>query len=191
MMNVERFNRTIAAFDNANAQDPNQEVHEGKTYPKELLYGQRMSQYLLSFRPTASEVLQLAARSQHIRRWEIPRNSFAAGRSGYLQWREKLKVYHASLAEEIMQDAGYPLEDIERMQKLILKKGLKSDDEVQALEDVVCVVFLRYYFEDFAKDYEPEKIKDILQKTLRKMSEAGIDFAKNLPNASVFLKYLG
>lgn len=190
-MNVERFNRTIAAFDNANAQDPNQEFFEGETSPKELLYGQRMSQYLLSFTPTASEALQLAARSQHIRRWEIPRSSFPAGRKGYLQWREKLKLYHAAVAGEIMEKEGYALKDIEGVKKLLLKKGLKTDAEVQTLEDVACIVFLQFYFEDFAKGYEPEKIRDILQKTLRKMSEAGIAFAKELPNAASFLKYIG
>ncbi len=189
-MNVERFNRTIEAFDKANAQDPNQETYEGKPYPKELIYGKRMSEYLLSFAPAASEALQLAVRSQHIRRWEMPRNSFPQGRKGYLQWREKLKMYHASVAGDIMDKIGYPEEDIKRVKQLLLKRGLKTDSEVQTLEDVACAVFLRYYFEDFAKDYEPEKIKDILEKTLRKMSEAGIDFAKNLPNASAFLKYL-
>ena len=189
-MHVERFNRTIEAFDNANAQDPNQENYEGKSFPKELIYGQRMSEYLLSFAPSASEALQLAARSQHIRRWEMPRNSFPAGRKGYLQWREKLKMHHAAVAGEIMGKNGYSQEDINRVKQLLLKRGLKTDDEVQTLEDVACIVFLQFYFEDFSKDYEPEKIRDILKKTVRKMSETGVDFAKNLPNAPVFLKYL-
>lgn len=190
-MDIERFNRAIEAFDNANAQDPNQEAYDGEVYPKELLYGKRMTEYLHLFKPDASEALQVAARSQHIRRWEIPRNAFPEGRAGYLQWREKLKHYHASTVEKIMEESGYPEEDIKRVKQLLLKRGLKTDPEVQTLEDVVCIVFLKYYFEDFAKDYAPEKIKDILEKTLRKMSEAGIDFAKSLPNASAFLKYLG
>lgn len=190
-MNIERLNLTLEAFDSANAQDPNVETFEGNSHPKELLYGKRMTEYLQLLEPEASEALQLAARSQHIRRWEIPRNTFPEGRTGYLQWREKLKNYHAAVAVEIMEQNGYPEEDIKRVKQLLLKRGLKTDAEVQTLEDVACVVFLRYYFEDFSKDYEPEKIKDILQKTLRKMSETGINFAKTLPNASAFLKYLG
>lgn len=189
-MNIERLNRTLEAFDNANAQDPNQEVHGGENYPKELLYGKRMTEYLQLLKPDASEALHLAARSQHIRRWEIPRDTFPEGRTGYLQWREKLKNYHASVAAEIMEQNGYSEEDIKRVKQLLLKRGLKTDAEVQTLEDVACVVFLRYYFEEFSKDYQPEKIKDILEKTLRKMSAAGIDFAKSLPNAASFLKYL-
>jgi hypothetical protein len=37
-----------------------------------LLYGQRMSKKLVDFHPDASECLRLAARCQHIGRWEIP-----------------------------------------------------------------------------------------------------------------------
>ena len=45
-MNTERYQRALAAFDAANAEDPNREIAEGREYPKELLYAQRMSEML-------------------------------------------------------------------------------------------------------------------------------------------------
>ena len=83
----ERLKKAIEAFDQANAADPNQEMWQGKSYPKELLYGQRMTACLNNFEPNASEVLQLAARCQHICRWEIPRNTYSMDKTGYHAWR--------------------------------------------------------------------------------------------------------
>ena len=50
--NPERFDKTIALFDAANAQDPNPD--EGQ--PKELLYAQRMTAMIDRFAADASEV---------------------------------------------------------------------------------------------------------------------------------------
>lgn len=74
--NTTRFRQAIAKFDAANAQDPNQENFQGKTYPKELLYAERMTAMLAQFAPDATEAVQLAARSQHICRWKSPRNAY-------------------------------------------------------------------------------------------------------------------
>ncbi|NCB60081.1 MAG: DUF4202 family protein, partial [Gammaproteobacteria bacterium] len=49
------------------------------------------------------------------------------------------------------------------------------------LEDVICLVFLQYYFAEFAKVHDEAKLIDILQKTWRKMSEAGHQAALSLP----------
>ena len=102
-----RFERAIIAIDAANAKDPNTVLHEGRDFPKELLYAMRMTEWLKRFRPGASEALRLAARSQHIRRWEIPRSDYPRDRIGYLKWRTTLKHFHAEIAEKILVDAGY------------------------------------------------------------------------------------
>lgn len=73
--------------------------------------------------------------------------------------------------------AGYDEQTIERVQTLLLKKGLKQDAEVQTLEDVICLVFLKYYLADFAEKHSEEKVADILQKTKRKMSARGLEAA--------------
>jgi len=43
------------------------------------------------------------------------------------------------------------------------------------LEDVICLVFLKYYFDDFIDKHKDEehKLVDIVHKTWRKMSEKG------------------
>ena len=137
-----RFAEALRRFDAANAEDPNTEVYEGKTYPKELLYAQRMTVWLDQLAPDASEVLQLAARCQHIRRWMIPRRDYPMDRRGYLRWRTTLYTFHAETGGDILRDVGYDDATISRVQTLLRKERLKRDAEVQCLEDVICLVFL-------------------------------------------------
>lgn len=175
------FKRAINQFDTLNSLDPNKVQYDGVTYPKELLYAQRMSKALNSFAPSASESLQLAARAQHLCRWEIPRSDFPKGKIGYNKWRNQLKKLHATKAGTVLADLGYASEMIERVQFLIQKKQLKKDEETQILEDVICLVFLEYYFAKFAEGHTEEKVIDILRKTWRKMSEKGQAAALELP----------
>ena len=177
---TDRFREAIQLIDKANNQDPNKEIHEGKEFSKELLYSQRMSTWLSKFAPEASEDLRLAARSQHICRWTIPRKSYPMDRKGYLLWRTELKQFHAQKAEEILSVTGYDPDSIDRVRSLILKQRLKTDPESQTLEDVVCLVFLDNYFGDFAAKHEPEKVVGILKKTWNKMSERGRNTALTL-----------
>lgn len=81
-MTQEHYQATIAAFDRANAEDPNKEIFEGNTHPKELLYAQRMSQMQERYAPEASEAVRLAVRAQHIQRWKIPRSDYPMDRRG-------------------------------------------------------------------------------------------------------------
>jgi hypothetical protein len=164
-----RFDATIAAFDAANAEDPN--LDEGQ--PKELLYARRMSEMLARFAPDASEAVRLAVRAQHIQRWKTPRSSYPADRQGYLQWRTGLYKFHAETAGRIMAEHGYDPATIERVKAAVGKKGLKVNAETQLLEDVTDLVFLEHYLAGFAAqhpDYSEEKWIDILRKTWQKMS---------------------
>ncbi len=175
------FEEAIRQFDIANSADPNLEEWEGKSFPKELLYAQRMTQRLAQFAPEASEALQLATRSQHICRWEIPRSDFPMDRTGYNQWRTKLRRFHADKAAGILKKVGYHSDIIERVRFLVLKRQLKRDQETQTLEDVICLVFLEFYFDAFALKYSEEKLVDILRKTWGKMSDMGQKAALLLP----------
>ena len=171
-----RFGAATAAFDQANSKDPNRETHEGREVPKEVLYAQRMTTWLDRFEPDAAEVVHLAARSQHIRRWEIPRDEYPMDRAGYKRWRVACARMHAELAGKILTEAGYDDETIQRVQDLLQKKKLKLDPDVQLLEDVICLVFLEHYFADFALKHDEEKLIGIIQKTWKKMSERGREF---------------
>lgn len=177
---MDRFLKTLGDFDRINADDPHLETVEGDEVPKELLYSQRMTDMLNEFEPDASEFLRLAARSQHIRRWSIPRETFPMDRKGYLLWRTRLKKYHGELAGSIMEKNGYSREEIAKVDDLLNKRRLKTDPESQCLEDVACLVFLRHYFDDFLTRHDEEKLVSILRKTWNKMSDKGRRFALSL-----------
>jgi hypothetical protein len=169
-------------FDAANSEDPNLEANEaGELVPKEVLYAQRMTDCLARVAPDAPEAVQLAARCQHIRRWSIPRADFPMTRPGYHQWRNTLKKYHAELAGQLLAQAGYEPQLITRVQELVQKLRLKDDPEVQLLEDVICLVFLEYYFLPFAAQHPEEKVIEIVKKTWPKMTERGHALALQLP----------
>ncbi len=176
-----RLERAFAQFDRINASDPRMETVAGAREPKELLYARRMSERLDRFEPQASEALRLAIRAQHIARWEIPRSAYPEGRSGYKRWRTRLMQHHADLAGRILAEVGYDEVTIERVATLLRKQGLKRDPEVQVLEDVVCLVFLEHYLDDFAESHDDEKLVGILRKTWVKMSERGRSAALELP----------
>jgi hypothetical protein len=165
--------KAFAHFDQVNALDPRSDEVQGSMEPRELVYARRMSERLERFAPEASETLRLAARAQHIARWEIPRTEYPPGRVGYKQWRTRLMRHHADLAGTILTEVGYDPDTVSAVSRLLRKEGLKRDPDVQTLEDVVCLVFLEHYFDEFAEEHEDEKLVDILARTWVKMSERG------------------
>lgn len=171
-----RFNLAIARFDALNEEDPNREMADGKEHSKELLYADRMSAMLRRYAADASEALQLAARCQHIQRWKIARASYPMTKPGYHQWRKALRDFHAETAQAVLREAGYDDHTISRVCSLIRKEALQTDPETQTLEDIVVLVFLESYLEEFVathSGYDEAKFMDILRKTLRKMSIRG------------------
>lgn len=174
------FRQALAKIDAINSEDPTQEELDGQPIAKELLYSKRMSDKLDSFEPDAPEYLKIAARAQHIGRWKIARSSYPMDRVGYLRWREELKKMHAELTAAILEEVGYDAKFIEKVTHLIRKKQLKTDSETQLLEDVICLVFLENYFEEFAAKHEKDKVIDIVKKTWTKMSEKGHQAALQL-----------
>lgn len=157
----------LAAIDAANAADPTREP-DGQ--PAALVYGARMSEELRHRVPDASGHLQIAARGQHVERWTRPRGDYPEGRAGYLAWRADAGRAHAARIAGMMAEAGYPQADQDRVAALLRKEGLKRNPETQALEDVICFVFLRWYFADFAARHDDLDIGRIVGKTARKMS---------------------
>ncbi len=177
-----RYTRTIELIDAANAADPNREIDatSGDEFPKELLYGRRMSEMLERFAPEASGAVCIAVRAQHIQRWKIPRADFPKTSLGYKQWRTQLYKFHSETAGELMKQAGYDDEFIVRVKTSIGKLGIKINPEAQMLEDVANLVFIEHYLSGFAAqhpEYDKAKWIDILQKTWKKMSPAGRTFA--------------
>ena len=171
-MSAASFQKTIAAIDRANAEDPHAAVVDGVSRPYEQLYSGWMTDWVKRLEPNASEELLIAAHGQHIQRWSIPRDSYPLDRAGYLRWRETLKQFHAEKIGAIMKEAGYADDSIQKVQRIILKKNIR-DSESQVVEDALCLVFLERQFADLAKKEPEEKMIEILRKSWRKMGERG------------------
>ncbi len=166
---MSRLQSAFEAIDAANAADPDRS--EGA--PAALLYGKRMSGELARLFPDAGEPLKIAARGQHIERWVLKRADYPEGRTGYLTWRRDLAQHHATRVGAIMRDAGFDDAEAEAAGKMIRKEGIKRDPDVQALEDVICFVFLKWYFAPFSTTQDPDKLQRIVERTARKMSPEG------------------
>jgi len=177
---VPRFRAAIARIDEENSRDPQTEVVEGVQRPRELVYSEWLTEWVLRLQPGASEVLRLAARSQHIRRWEIPRASYPQTREGYLRWRSDLKQMHARISGELLRRVGYSEEVVARVQALNLKRELKQDPECQVLEDALCLVFLEHQSAALAAKASDEKMIGALRKAWAKMSASGRAAAREL-----------
>jgi hypothetical protein len=173
----QRFARAIAAIDAANAADPVALTVGGEARPKELAHAEMMTAWVQRLRPELPEPLLLAARAHHIRRWEVPRDSYPNDRRGYLRWRTGLHAFHADRAAEILRAEGYGDDTVARVRQLIRKDTLGRDDDAQAMEDALCLVFLETQLIELAGRVDHDKMVSVLQKTWKKMSPAGRDLA--------------
>lgn len=177
----DRFDRAIALFDAANAEDPNLEDDEnGAPVARELLYARRMSGMLDRTAPQACDAVRLAVRAQHIRRWEIARRDYPMTPAGYHQWRSTLYGFHAALAARLLGEAGYDGETIARVKAAVGKRDLARNPDSQLVEDVASLVFLEHYLAGFAAlhpEYDEAKWAGILRKTWHKMSQDARRFA--------------
>lgn len=170
---MNRFDTAIAAIDRYNQQDPTRFSFHGETWPQEYFLSLKVQDWVGRLAPDAGEELLLAARAHHIGRWEVPRDLYPEGRTGYLNWRRHLAGVHAEKAAGLLEAAGYTSSQIERVKQLIVKKQLKSDPEVQILENALCLVFLQYQYEEFRKTQPHDKMVRILKKSLQKMDTIG------------------
>lgn len=179
-MNMTQLDDVLSAIDNINKEDINTTTVDGVAHPKELLYGQYMSACLNQYWPNANDNLKIAVRAQHIKRWHLKRAEYPTGKAGYLTWRKELGIFHAATTKALMLEHGYSEDQAETTASIIRKEKLKSNQDSQTLEDVACLVFLQYYFDEFAAKHTEEKIIRIVQLTWRKMSEQGHTIALTL-----------
>jgi len=181
---ADKFQAVIAEIDRRNAKDPNRDDDHGQAVAKELLYSQRLTDWVKNLTDHPSQQLLLATRAQHIERWHSPRQDYPAGLSGYLKWRKNLQKFHATALSEIMKSVGYDDESIAQAADLILKKNFSKNPQGQVLEDAVCMVFLQFELAKFAAKTETDKTIHIIQKTWLKMSESAQQIALTLPLAA-------
>ncbi len=177
-------------IDAANTEDPNRVSADGRDWPRELLYSERMSDMLNRYKTQADDVMKLAIRAQHIERWKSPRNAYPMDRIGYLKWRKDLYKIQANSAAKLLLQAGFSNDECERLRNAVAKKNIKGNPDTQLLEDVTDLCFIEHYLVDFVDkhpDYSEEKWIEIIQKTWSKMSDEAHQFALsgkvNLPGS--------
>lgn len=174
--------RALELVDAAHREDPNMIEVNGETLPYELHYAQEMSKFLDLHTPDANPLLVTAARAQHFRRWEVPRDSYPRTKPGYFAWRTFLKKRQAEQVEQLCLECGYTADEAGKVAALIAKEDLKKgegkgDADAQVIEDVACLVFLADQFDEFEKGHDEDKIVSILQKTWVKMGKRGQELA--------------
>lgn len=174
------YESAVAVIDAANAADPNTVDVRGRQIPLALAHGQLAAEWVGQLLDAPDEAVLLAARAHHLRRWEVPRDSYPSGRPGYLRWRRDQKARHAADVAEILQASGYGPADIERVQRLIRREPV---DGAQIVEDAACLVFIETQLASVAARLDHEHIVDVIRKTARKMSAAGRGLVATIPLA--------
>lgn len=177
--------RARTLIDEAHGADPSRAA-DGR--PAELVYADAMEGWVVKLDPSASPLLRLAARCQHLERWSVPRATFPMDKPGYHAWRRLLYTRQAERARELLLQAGLSAGEAADVAGWVAKSGLKTNSGTQLLEDAACLVFLEREIGGFAAqhaDYPREKFIDILRKTWRKMSPAAhsAGLALDLPPA--------
>lgn len=178
---VDRVDRAIAAIDAINSADPYQIEVRGTTRPKELAHAELMSEWVLRLDPDATAAQLIAARAHHLRRWSLPRSTYAEGRAGYLRWRTALRKQHAAEVATLLEAIGFDEATVDRVRSIVNKKGLASDPAVQVHEDALCLVFLETQLAGTVDRLGDEKMIDVIQKTAAKMSAGALALVGDLP----------
>jgi hypothetical protein len=177
----EAYVRAVAAIDEANAEDPARVVVRGLELPLALAHGRLATAWVEQLIPLPSEHVRLAARAHHLRRWQVPRSTYPEGRPGYLRWRRDQKARHAADVGAMLEAAGYPEAAVERVQALVRREGLGTDPEAQAVEDAACLVFLETQLAEVSTRLEHSHLCEVIRKTARKMSPAGLALVAEVP----------
>lgn len=187
---MKKLANAFQKFDEYNKTDNHFFEWEGRQYPQEYFLAIQLYEWVLKLAPDASKALLLASRCQHIGRWEIPRESYPDGRVGYLTWRKDLGLFHALKAKEILLDIGFDSDEIAKVERIVLKQRIKTDPEVQTMENALCLVFLQFQYEEFHAKHDAEKVINILKKSLLKMDAHGHQFALSLTYSEKGLAYI-
>ena len=173
-----RYDAAVAAIDAANADDPTVVEVRAQRVALALVHGQLAAEWIEKLVDQPDETLTLAARAHHLRRWELPRDSYPLGRSGYLRWRRDQKARHANDVAAILQSCGYETNEIEAVQRLIRRESV---DGAQAVEDAACLVFIETQLASIAQRLDHDLLIEVIRKTARKMSDRGLELVASIP----------
>lgn len=177
-----RYTEAVAAIDAANAGDPTSVDVRGRVVALALAHGRLAAEWVEQLVADPDEELLLAARAHHLRRWELPRDSYPAGRGGYLRWRRDQKARHAADVADILTRCDYNSDEIERVQRLVRRESI---DGAQAVEDAACLVFIETQLASVAAKMDHDLFVEVIRKTARKMSPEGLELVRSIPLGEV------
>ena len=167
-----------AAIDSANADDPGAvDVRGAGPRPLALVHGELAAEWVAVLAPSAGDLVLLAARAHHLRRWELPRAQYPAGRAGYLQWKRDQRRRHAADVGELLSEIGYAADDIAQVQSMVLRQGAGG----QLVEDAACLVFIETQLASVATQLDRDHLLDVIRKTAKKMSAEAIAAVASIP----------
>ena len=179
----ERYGAAVVAIDRANEADPTRLVVRGHERPLAQAHGTLAAEWVAKLHPDSDETWLLAARAHHLRRWELPRSEYEAGRAGYLKWKRDQRRRHADDAAALLAPLGYDSATIERVQALVRRDDLATDAGSQAVEDAACLAFLETQLADVTTKLDRHHLIDVLRKTAKKMSPEGVAAIAHIPLA--------
>jgi Domain of unknown function (DUF4202) len=177
----ERALSASAAIDAANAGDPTLVMVRGSRQPLALVHGLFAAEWVQQLVPDPDELLLLAARAHHLRRWELPRSHYPEGKAGYLRWKRDQRQRHAAEVASLLLPLGYTYDEIEQVQRWIRRDQLATDPGSQAIEDAACLVFIETQLADVATKLERDHLIDVIRKTAKKMSPSALDAVARIP----------
>ena len=181
-LSAQRFAAAVAAIDAANSADPGAvEVRGAGPRPLALVHGELAAEWVGVLSPDAGELVSLAARAHHLRRWELPRTQYAAGRAGYLQWKRDQRKRHAGDIGALLAGVGYEPDDIVQVQAMVLRQGPGG----QLVEDAACLVFIETQLAAVATQLDRDHLLDVIRKTASKMSPAALAAVSSMPLGEV------
>ena len=179
------FAAAVAAIDAANSADPGVvDVRGAGPRPLAQVHGELAAEWVGVLAPDASvdvELVSLAARAHHLRRWELPRSQYAAGRSGYLQWKRDQRKRHADDVGALLAEVGYGADEIAAVQAMVLRQG----EGGQLVEDAACLVFIETQLAAVATQLDHDHLLDVIRKTAKKMSPAALAAVGQMPLGEV------
>lgn len=194
-----QYTAAAAAIDAANQHDPNRVTVRGAEQPLALAHGVLADEWVVTLHVASSgaaesgdetaaradtiplDLVRLAARAHHLRRWELPRSDYPEGKAGYHRWKRDQRQRHATDVAAILRDAGYADADIERAQAWIRRDALATDPGSQLVEDAACLVFIETQLADVATKLDHDHLVDVIRKTARKMSPAALAAVSEIP----------
>ena len=177
----DRYGGAVSAIDAANAIDPTHVVVRGTDQPLALVHGQLAAEWVQTLHPDAPDEWLLAARAHHLRRWELPRSDYPAGKAGYLRWKRDQRQRHGREVAVLLADVGFEAEFVERVQALVRRDHLATDPGSQAVEDAACLVFIETQLADVSTKLDRDHLIDVIRKTAKKMSPAALDAVGSIP----------